>query len=55
MTLVLSKRYKVWVDERNEYPHEGLGWSVVLETDSEEEAQSKAESYNYAYYEDTFE
>lgn len=52
--VALSKRYKVWLDEGAEYP-EGFGWKVVLETDDREEAETKAESFNYSYYEDTYE
>ena len=52
---VKSKRYKVWLDEGAEFPEEGAGWHVILETDDKEEAETKAESYHYAYYEDTFE
>lgn len=52
--VALSKRYKVWLDERAEYP-DGSGWKVILETDDMEEAETKAESFNYSYYEDTYE
>lgn len=51
---VKSKRYQVWVDEGNEYPHEGLGWKVVKETDDFDEAMATVEVYNYSYVEDTF-
>lgn len=49
---VKSKRYHVWADLFDE---DQLGWTKVFETDSEEEAQTKAEWYKIAYYEDTYE
>lgn len=45
-------RYKVWLNEADEYPEEGLGWRIILETDDEELAELTCDKYMYSYVED---
>lgn len=44
--------YRVWLNEADEWPEDGSGWVVVMETDNERLAYLSCEAFNYSYVEE---
>lgn len=44
--------YRVWLNEADEWPEEGLGWRVVFESTDERLANIACEAFNYSYIEE---